>query len=75
MDFNTNIDKRISFDKWMKEAHRAGEHWWCYAEFVDDNPDSAKAAYNAGADPYEYIKEEGERLDLNKFGKGWGSSW
>jgi len=59
-------------EEWFKEAHRAGEHYWCYAEFVDDNPDGADAAFKAGMDPYEYIKEEGERLDLHKFGKAWG---
>jgi hypothetical protein len=69
---NVNVDRRITWDKWHKEATRAGQHYWCYAEFVDDNEDGARAAHKAGIDPYEYIKQEGLDLDLTKFGPAWG---
>ena len=62
---------KLTLEQWMKEARRAGEHFWCYKEFVDDNPDRAATAYYRGEDPYDYIEQEGERLDLHKFGKAW----
>ena len=71
-EMNVNVDGKLSWEKWTKEAERAGEHYWCYAEFMHDNPEAAKSAWGAGIDPYEYILSEGERLDLNKFGKAWG---
>ena len=59
-------------EKWFAEARRAGEHWWSYRELVDDNPEGGKAAFAAGIDPFEYIKEEGQRLDLHEMGPAWG---
>jgi hypothetical protein len=59
-------------EKWFEQARKAGQHYWCYAEFIDDNPDGADAAYRAGRDPYEYVKEEGESLDLHEFGPAFG---
>ena len=61
------------FEAWREQAERAGTHFWAYAELVDDNPDGARAAWEAGEDPFEYIKEEGLDLDLEKFGPAWGS--
>jgi hypothetical protein len=63
---------KLTWDKWHAEARRAGEHYWCYAELVDDNPAAAEAAWEAGEDPYDYIKELGLDLDLHAFGKAWG---
>jgi hypothetical protein len=61
----------MDWEIWHREARKAGEHFWCYRELVDDNPDGALAAFEAGMDPYEYIKEEGERLNLHKFSAAW----
>jgi hypothetical protein len=67
------MNNDLTWEKWMTEAHKAGEHYWAYREFVMDNPDAARAAFEAGMDPYEYIKQEGQRLDLHQFGSAWGS--
>jgi hypothetical protein len=62
----------MTFDAWMKEARRAGKHFWCYEELVDDNPEYAKVAWQNGFDPYDYIEREGKRLDLHEFGPAFG---
>ena len=62
----------MTFEQWMDEARKAGQHYWCFAELVDENPEASKAAYTAGLDPYDYVKEEGQRLDLHEFGPAWG---
>ena len=72
MNQNLNLEKKLSFDQWMKEARRAGQHYWCYAELIDDNPEYAKVAWQNGFDPYDYVLREGEKMDLHKFGEAWG---
>ncbi len=61
----------MDWEKWHSEAKRAGQYYWAYAEFVDDNPDGADAAWKAGMDPFDYIKSEGESLDLHRFTEAW----
>jgi len=58
---------------WMQQARDAGAYYWAYRDFVDDNPDGARAAFEAGIDPREYIKDLGIELDLHEFGPAWGS--
>ncbi len=58
---------------WLEQARRAGNYYWAYAELVDDDPDAAKRAWEAGEQPYEYIKHLGLDLDLGEYGPHWGA--
>jgi hypothetical protein len=66
-------EQQLTWEEWMKEAHDAGAYYWAYRELVMDNPYGAEEAFKAGMDPREYIKSEGERLDLHEFGPAFGS--
>lgn len=62
----------MTYGEWILKAEEAGEHYWAYREFVHDNPEAAMSAYEAGVDPFDYVKEQGIRLDLHEFGPAWG---
>lgn len=57
---------------WMGKARAAAINWWAFPTFADENPETFDAAFKRGDDPEEFVKQEGERLDLHKFGKAWG---
>jgi hypothetical protein len=52
------------FDKWKANAKRAAGRLWGYPELIDDDPEAARAAFDAGEDYARYVLELGEELDL-----------
>ena len=61
----------MGWNTWHGSAVFEGRKQWCYHDFVDDNPEAARAAFEAGEPAEDYIKREGERLGLTAR-EGWG---
>jgi hypothetical protein len=61
----------MTLEQWMKEARRAAKHLWCYEGLVDDAEMDFTARYERGDDPYDAVKEVGEKYDLIDFKAGW----
>jgi hypothetical protein len=59
-------------DTWWKEARRAAEWYWCYADLVDDAREDLDHLHAQGADPYDAVKGVGQELDLHEFGPAFG---
>lgn len=57
--------------RWSAAARRASVKIWGYENLIDDRPEDAIVACNAGEDPEQYVLELGEDLDLIKATKYW----
>lgn len=55
---------KFQSEQWRAACKQQAVKQWGYADLIDDLGDLVQAAQQAGADAAEFIKEEGERLDL-----------
>lgn len=52
-------------DDWRRKARRAAGRLWGYPELIDDDPDGADRARQAGEDPAAYVQALGDELGLS----------